>query len=174
MIAIDIYTQSRYHSLVQNIFSGGILVINKTKLKLGLDIARINHVISRKVDAAIIHAIDDNLTVSQAHVIDFISMEGDNRDIFQKDLEKIFDIRRSSVSTMISSLEKKGYIRRESIPTDKRINKIVLTEAGIKSHIEVDSDVKKYKENILENFSDEEIELLYDLLERFSKKTKEN
>ena len=72
---------------------------------------------------------------------------------------------------MISSLEKKGYIRRESIPTDKRINKIVLTEAGIKAHKEVDCDVKKYKDSILEKFSDEEIELLRNLLERFSKET---
>ena len=119
-------------------------------------------------------ALKHDLTGIQAFFLKYLHDNSNNRDIFQKDLEKIFDIRRSSVSTMISSLEKKGYIRRESIPTDKRINKIVLTEAGIKSHIEVDSDVKKYKENILENFSDEEIELLYDLLERFSKKTKGN
>ena len=45
----------------------------------------------------------------------------------------MFDIRRSSVSTMISCVEKKGYIKRESIPTDKRINKIVLTEEGRKN-----------------------------------------
>ena len=36
---------------------------------------------------------------------------------------------------------------------------------------EVDCDVKKYKDSILEKFSDEEIELLRNLLERFSKET---
>ena len=63
---------------------------NKKKLKLGFDIGRINHIISRKMDAAIINTISDNLTVSQAYVIDFISMAGKDKDIFQKDLEKHF------------------------------------------------------------------------------------
>lgn len=57
---------------------------SKDKLKLGLDISKINHIISRKMDASVIKVIDDNLTVSQAYVIDFISMEGKDRDIFQK------------------------------------------------------------------------------------------
>ena len=73
---------------------------SKDKLKLGLDISKINHIISRKMDASVIKVIDDNLTVSQAYVIDFISMEGKDRDIFQKDLEKQFDLKRSSISLM--------------------------------------------------------------------------
>ena len=71
----------------------------------------------------------------------------------------MFDIRRSSVSTMISCVEKKGYIKRESIPTDKRINKIVLTEEGRKKYEEVD-------------FSDEEIDLVYSMLQKISDNTK--
>lgn len=133
-------------------------------------IHRLDNQVKRNLDKI---ALKHDLTGIQAFFLKYLYDNSSNRDIFQRDLEKIFDIRRSSVSTMISSLEKKGYIRRESIPTDKRINKIVLTEAGLKTHIEVDSDVKKYKESMLENFSDQEIELLYDLLERFSKKTKE-
>lgn len=134
-------------------------------------IHRLDNQIKRNLDKI---ALKYDLTGIQAFFLKYLYDNSSNRDIFQRDLEKIFDIRRSSVSTMISSLEKKGYIRRESIPADKRINKIVLTEAGLKTHIEVDSDVKKYKESMLENFSNHEIELLYDLLERFSKKTKEN
>ena len=47
-------------------------MISENKLKLGLDINRIHHIISRKMDATVISSIDDNLTVSQAYVIDFI------------------------------------------------------------------------------------------------------
>ena len=77
---------------------------SKDKLKLGLDISKINHIISRKMDASVIKVIDDNLTVSQAYVIDFISMEGKDRDIFQKDLEKQFDLKRSSISLMLNNM----------------------------------------------------------------------
>ena len=63
-------------------------MINKNKLKLGLHISKINHIISRKMDSAVISAIDDNLTVSQAYVIDFIIMKGENQEIFQKTWKK--------------------------------------------------------------------------------------
>ena len=46
-------------------------MISENKLKLGLDINRIHHIISRKMDATVISSIDDNLTVSQAYVIVF-------------------------------------------------------------------------------------------------------
>ena len=69
---IDINIYNSYYSFVQNIFLGGIPMISENKLKLGLDINRIHHIISRKMDATVISSIDDNLTVSQAYVIDFI------------------------------------------------------------------------------------------------------
>ncbi len=100
---------------------------NKKKLKLGFDIGRINHIISRKVDAAIINAISDNLTVSQAYVIDFISMAGKDKDIFQKDLEKHFDLKRSSISLMLNNMEKNDLIQRVPVAEDARLKKIILT-----------------------------------------------
>ena len=59
-------------------------MINNDKLKLGLDISKINHILSRTMDAAVINAIDDNLTVSQAYVIDFICDRCKDKDVFQK------------------------------------------------------------------------------------------
>ena len=107
---IDINIYNSYYSFVQNIFLGGIPMISENKLKLGLDINRIHHIISRKMDATVISSIDDNLTVSQAYVIDFIYMEGKEKDIFQKDLEKEFDLKRSSVSLLLNNMEKRNEI----------------------------------------------------------------
>ena len=101
---IDINIYNSYYSFVQIIFLGGIPMISENKLKLGLDINRIHHIISRKMDATVISSIDDNLTVSQAYVIDFIYMEGKEKDIFQKDLEKEFDLKRSSVSLLLNNM----------------------------------------------------------------------
>lgn len=131
---------------------------------------KLDNQIKRKLDKV---AYKHGLTGIQAFFLKYVYDNSNDKDIFQRDLEKIFDIRRSSVSTMISSLEKKGYIRRESIPTDKRINKIVLTDEGLKKHIEVDSYVNRYKESLLDSFSDEEIEISYGLLEKISNKTRE-
>ena len=93
-------------------------MISENKLMQGLDINRIHHIISRKMDATVISSIDDNLTVSQAYVIDFIYMEGKEKDIFQKDLEKEFDLKRSSVSLLLNNMEKSDLIQRVPVAED--------------------------------------------------------
>ena len=75
------------------------------KYKLGLDIEKIDRIISRDMDANIIHAVGDKVTVSQAYVIDFM-INTDKEDIFQKDLEKQFDVYKAKMeSLLISQLE---------------------------------------------------------------------
>ena len=90
---------------------------------------KVDNQIKRKIDQV---ALKHDLTGIQAFFLKCIHDKSSEGDLFQRDLEKMFDIRRSSVSTMISCVEKKGYIKRVSIPTDKRVNKIILTEEGMK------------------------------------------
>ena len=132
-------------------------------------IHKVDNQIKREIDQI---ACKHGLTGIQSFFLKCIYDYAENGDVFQKDLEKMFDIRRSSVSTMISCVEKKGYIKRESIPTDKRINKIVLTEEGRKKYEEVDADLKEYKHQLLKDFSDEEIDLVYNMLQKISDNTK--
>lgn len=48
--------------------------------------------------------------------------------IFQKDIEREFKIKGSSVTSVLNNLEKNGYILRKSVERDKRLKQIVLTE----------------------------------------------
>ena len=130
---------------------------------------KVDNQIKRKIDQV---ALKHDLTGIQAFFLKCIHDKSSEGDLFQRDLEKMFDIRRSSVSTMIGCVEKKGYIKRESIPTDKHINKIVLTEEGRKKYEEVDADLKEYKHQLLKDFSDEEIDLVYSMLQKISDNTK--
>lgn len=51
--------------------------------------------------------------------------------VLQKELEEEFKIRKSSVTSVIQILEKKGLVRRVSVPGDARKKEVVLTEYGI-------------------------------------------
>lgn len=139
---------------------------NINKIKLGLDISRIHHIISRKMDAAVIKAIDDNLTVSQAYVIDFISMEGNKKEIFQKDLEKHFDLKRSSVSLMLSNMEKSDLIKRVPVAEDARLKKIILTEKSIKIYEEISKAIDSIENKLSENITLEEIEVFQKVIDK--------
>ena len=57
-----------------------------------------------------------------------------DRDVFQKDVEEAFHITRSSVTSAVQLMEKKGYITRRSVPCDARLKKLALTDRGIAAH----------------------------------------
>ncbi len=134
-------------------------MINNDKLKLGLDISKINHILSRTMDAAVINAIDDNLTVSQAYVIDFICDRCKDKDVFQKDLEKEFDLKRSSISLMLNNMEKNGLIKRIAVSDDARLKKIVLTQKSIELYERISIAIDSVENKIAKNLTSEEIEV---------------
>ena len=141
-------------------------MINKEKLKLGLDISKINHIISRKMDASVISAIDDNLTISQAYVIDFICNEGKDKDVFQKDLESVFDLKRSSISLMLNNMEKSGLIERMLVKEDGRLKKIVLTEKSIKIYEKISDEIDLIENKLSENITEEEVKVFQNVLNK--------
>lgn len=65
---------------------------------------------------------------SQARLLAFLSIVSLKQDIFQKDIEEEFGIRPSSVTGLLQALEQQGLIARESVSSDGRLKKIVLTE----------------------------------------------
>ena len=138
---IDINIYNSYYSFVQNIFLGGIPMISENKLKLGLDINRIHHIISRKMDATVISSIDDNLTVSQAYVIDFIYMEGKEKDIFD-------------------------LIQRVPVAEDARLKKIILTEKAMILNENISMAINSVENKLSENITLEEINVFYRVLDK--------
>lgn len=141
-------------------------MIDKNKLKLGLDISKIHHIISRKMDATVISCIDDNLTVPQAYVIDFIYNESKQRDIFQKDLEKELDLKRSSVSLMLNNMEKSNLIERVPIIEDARFKKIILTEKAIILYKNISMAIDSVENKLSENITLEEMKIFYRVLDK--------
>lgn len=136
------------------------------KLKVGLDISKINHIISRKMDAAVINAIDDNITVSQAFVIDFIILEGKNKDIFQKDFEKAFDLKRSSISLMLNNMEKSNLIERVPVSEDGRLKKIILTEKSKKLYEKISPAIDSIENKLSNGLTSEELEVFHQVLNK--------
>lgn len=74
------------------------------------------------------HARLAGLRGSQARVLCFLSIVTPKRNVFQKDIEAAFEIRASSATGILQSLERQGLIRRDSASLDGRLKKIVLTD----------------------------------------------
>lgn len=107
----------------------------------------------------------DNLTPAQGWTIGYL-YENQNRDIFQKDLEREFSIRKSTASTTLKSMEKNGMITRESVPYDTRLKKIVLTEKAKKFHTKVIEKVDLMEQKLVQGIPEEEIEVFFRVMEK--------
>jgi DNA-binding MarR family transcriptional regulator len=84
------------------------------------------------------------------------------------DIAESFQLDVSTVSRQISSLETKGYIKRNTEPLDGRINLIEITESGLLTlEAAMQKRLLSYNQ-ILTDWTDEERHLFASLLSRFN------
>ena len=75
---------------------------------------------------------EEELSMAGGHLIGFL-YRSRARDVFQRDIEEELHITRSSVTSLVKLLEKKGYLLRENVEQDARLKKLILTEKGAAS-----------------------------------------
>jgi len=109
------------------------------------------------------------ITGAQAHIINFIHKESKNRDVFQRDIEKEFDIRRSSVTNALQLMELKGLIVRMNVPIDARLKKINLTEKGCVIQDKVSSIIFQSEQDLRDKLTENEYRTLVNIVEKLSK-----
>ncbi len=109
----------------------------------------------------------DKMTGSGAWIIAYIAENG-YRDVFQRDLEKEFDITRSTASKNVDLLVENGFIEREPVDYDARLKKLVLTEKAMEVLKIMRNDRATLEDQMLKGFSDEEKKQLRVFLKRLS------
>lgn len=130
---------------------------------LGGLIHKVAHKMKREIDHA-----NQKLGVSgvQGRIIGYVRCESKNRDVFQKDIEEHFELRGSSVTSTLQNLEKMGFIVRESIPTDQRLKRIVLTKKALDIHNQITKNIEQVEKEAFSSINKEEEQLLSVLLKR--------
>ena len=137
------------------------------KRKLGFEIGRTSRLIKRVLDNNSQKEYIDKLTGTHGWALGYLHRNRD-RDIFQKDFEKEFDIRRSTASHILSLMEENGMITRESVPYDARLKKIVLTEKAMNIEEEVMQFFDKLEQEFEKNITKEELEIFYSVLDKIN------
>lgn len=144
----------------------------KTK-NLGIAVRNVNILIKRRMESSPVRKIMDNATGMHGYVIGYLkSREGE--DVFQKDVEKRFSIRRSTATAILQLMEKNGLITRESVPYDARLKRIVLTDKARQLTCLFVEEMQKTEEVLKRGLSDEEIEQLIRLLGKLQTNLMEN
>lgn len=111
---------------------------------------------------------DSGLTNVQRRVLNFILLATMDREIYQKDVEEKFHIRRSTATGILKLMEKNGFIHRESVERDARLKKIMPTEKAVALRGEVLETIRILETRMAEGISGEEFRACIRVLKKMS------
>ena len=109
-----------------------------------------------------------DLTILQKSILHFILFETMQRDLYQKDLEKEFKVRRSTASENLRLLEKKGYLYRECAKEDARLKKVIPTEKGVCLRGQLLKSIERTEERIRQGIPEEDLKVFFRVLKQIS------
>ena len=109
------------------------------------------------------------LTGMQFAIVSFIAKESTERDVFQKDLEQKFDIRKSTVTGILNTMERDGLLLRETVPYDARLRKMILTDKALQAKKNSEQVIDTVENQLSKGLTEEEITTFLNILEKISK-----
>ncbi|MBQ4088649.1 MAG: MarR family transcriptional regulator [Clostridia bacterium] len=114
-------------------------------------------------------ALDDDDQITRMHhwIIGFL-FDRQDKDIFQRDVEAEFRISRSTTSSMLTLMEKKGLVIRQSVPGDARLKKLTLTEKAKQLHSQHMHAIHEFDSAINSSITPEEKQELLRIISKLS------
>lgn len=110
----------------------------------------------------------DHLTGMQGWIIGYIFENSKTRDIYQRDIETNFNIRRSTVTGILQLMEKSELLTRQSVPNDGRLKKLILTEKAIKMHKAFQVRAAEIDVLATRGLTGEELEFFFEIMRKMT------
>lgn len=144
---------------------GGLLCIMASENRsMGFRLKSVNNMIRRSLDTQFAENGIVEICGMQGPMIGYIYDKSQVQEVFQRDLEKEFNIRRSTATVMLQNLEEKKLIVRVPVAHDARLKKIVLTEKAIEQHRLIRERIDAFNDKIEAGISMEEKQEFFRIL----------
>ena len=115
----------------------------------------------------------EGITFSQLRLLAFLVHRPEDGGVLQRDLEKAFGVRRSSVTAILQNMEKAGIICRESVDGDARKKMIRVTPKGRVLDDELRAYMDGLESELAGIYTPEEMAVLTELTGRMLNKLNE-
>lgn len=121
------------------------------------ELGRCVHILSRQIKRRIDEAVAKyDVTSVQCAIIGFISHNTEKGDVFAKDIESNFNMRRATVAEVLSLMEKNNLIKREVSNEDARLKKIILTKKSLEIKESFEREIKEVEKELVNGITEEE------------------
>ncbi len=132
--------------------------------KIGSEIRILNNLIRRKV-CNCVQEVCGKAIGTQSFIVKFL-YENQDKEIYQKDIEKEFKIRRSTVTSSLKKMEDAGLITRISVEKDSRLKRIIITEKAKEIHNRIVERINEIDKSIGETLTESEKETFLTIIKK--------
>lgn len=141
------------------------------KRHIGFEIRSVNNMIKRCVEAKRPKEFEA-ATGYHGWALRYFA-ENQDKDIYQRDFEEKFSIRRSTATKILQLMEKNGLIERKSVESDARLKKIVLTKKGSDIHKSALLNLQNFEKRLRKGISDEELKTFFKTIDKIKENLEE-
>lgn len=134
------------------------------KNDIGFAVRRLSNAIKRDIEKSKLKMQIDSAKSINGWALNYF-YENRDRDIFQRDFEQKFSIRRSTASKMLKSMEQNGFIERVSVESDARLKKIVLTDKAVEHHKRILEDIERREKILRKGLTETEVKQFLNILQ---------
>lgn len=127
----------------------------------GRYISRLGGYIRHRLDAI---SAESGITPAQGRTLQYIA--GQNRPVYQRDIEEEYGLRAASASQMLQGMEDAGLIRREMDEHDRRKKRIVIPEEKRGVCETMIAQIEEMETQMIEGIEPEKLAVFIEVTER--------
>lgn len=109
-------------------------------------------------------AAENRMTPAQCRTLLYIT--GQNREIYQKDIEEEYGLRAATATQLLQGMEEAGLIRREVDEKDRRKKRIVVVEGKREVCRKMVAQISELETQMIENIEEEKLVVFFDVIEQ--------
>jgi len=136
--------------------------------RVGFELKVLSNLIRRYFESTETKKKVDSLTGMHGWVIRYL-VENRDRDVFQRDLEEQFTVRRSTATKILQLMERNGLIVRRAVDYDARLKKLELTPKAIELHQKITGEMEALENLLIQGISSEELEAFYQTIDKIKR-----
>lgn len=141
----------------------------KNSGEIGLFQMRIlSNLMKRAIDSSLCDSGLEEMTGMHGWIIAYL-YDHRGEDVFQRDIQERFSVRRSTVTGILQLMEKKGLIVREMVGADARLKKLTLTKRAEELHLQVQKSIDKVEQRAAQGLTESELRTFVELCEKIRK-----
>lgn len=134
---------------------------------VGMELRELTNRIRRTLDRQ--GALSESgITHMQAWIIGYL-YERENEEVYQRDFERIFEIRRPTVCRILQGMERAGLIERRAVAGDGRLRKLLLTDKARALNERLMQRMRDFERYLERGISERERESFYAVVEKIKK-----